>query len=439
MSQGIFIKGFPTPNVNGTYTLLSADTINTARVWDSVDRLYRMRYRQLNPEYRLTADATFEPGKAYYKYVNNQYVLDEELHDRADEVPPNVYYERFNVGQWEIVPIVSGVPSDNYVYCAVLDDDTISPDHPGVIWEDVNGVTITSAGVDIWDESSFTSVVSDPIVDETAGTITTITTTTNLVTGDVYRETNVVRTKEVYVQRTLDRYINMNLTIDKVYRFKFISDFEVLGYRVDSSGEPIPNQPINAGVFKLEKVMPYFDLIAAGIDLYANLYQIIGLKKEIYESDKNRLADTSIYKLSDPTDKSVVIYMPQIFIKEADPSVDKYSKILLTIDMGVDTGLSNLEDMKDVLTKLFEKRYGIKPANVSESLVTLTEYDNIWLTTSEAEKINKEREENKKSSTVTYSNLFDFQTTNQIYMENIRLKGMVAHLEEALVTMNNNQ
>jgi hypothetical protein len=231
----------------------------------------------------------------------------------------------------------------------------------------------------------------------------------------------------------------MNLAIGKVYRFKFISDFEVLGYRTNSSGEALTNQPLNAGVYKLEKVMPYFDLVASGIDLYANLYQIIGLKKEVYESDKARLADSSVYKLSDPTDKSVVIYMPQIFIKEADPSVDKYSKVLLTVDLGIHTNPDNLEDMKDVLAKVFEKRYGIKPEVESQSIVTLAEYDHIWLAKSQMEQIEADREYIAKHSSVSFSSLFDLETTNQIYLENMRLKGTVKHLEEALITLNNSE
>ncbi len=439
MSQGIFIKGFPIPNVNGTYTQLNTEVIGTARLWESVDALYRLRYKQLDPQFTLTEDRTFDPNKRYYKYVNGVYVLDEETHDRADEITPSVYYERFNVGRWEIVPMNNGTPSNDYVFCAVLNDETIDPDHPGVIWEDANGLNLTGVRIDAWDESSFSTSVSEPIVDEAAGTVTTITTSTNLVTGDVYRETNVVRMKDVYVQHTLNRYVNMNLAIGKVYRFKFISDFEVLGYRTNSSGEAITSQPLNAGVYKLEKVMPYFDLVASGIDLYANLYQIIGLKKEVYESDKSRLADSSVYKLSDPTDKSVVIYMPQIFIKEADPSVDKYSKVLLTVDLGIHTNPDNLEDMKDVLAKVFEKRYGIKPEVESQSLVTLAEYDHIWLAKSQMEQIEANREYIAKHSSVSFSSLFDLETTNQIYLENMRLKGTVKHLEEALITLNNSE
>ena len=437
MSQGIFIKGFTIQNANGTYTLLSPATFGINRKWDSVDNLYRLRYSSLDPIYTRTEDVTFDSNKKYFKLIDGVYQLDQETHDRADEIPAGVYYERSNVGQWEIVPL-TGENSGTPVFKAVLDDETIDPYHPGVIWEDADGITISSASIDYWDESSFTTTVSDPVVDEEAGTVTTVTTTTNLVTGAVYRETNVVRTKEIYVQNTLTRYDNMNLSVGRVYRFQFVSDFATIGYRLDSDGKPIADQDLNAGVFKLEKVMPYFDLVASGIDLYANLYQRLGIKKDIYASDQSRLADSLVYKLSDPTDNSVIIYMPQIFIKDADPSVEKYSKVLLTVNLGIHADLNELSDMENILRQVFEKKYGITPEKEGDALVELTEYDHIWLATSEMDTIKEKRQNIANASRVSFASLFDLQNSNQIFLENRRLKGMVAHLEEALKTRNNN-
>ena len=444
MSQGILIKGFPSRNVNGTYTLLGdGSVIGTARKWESVDGLYILRYIQLDPEYRPTTDRTFDPNKNYYLYVNDEYVLDQETHDRTDEIA-DVYYERFDVGRWEITSINrNGIISDNYEYCAKLDDDTIDPYNPGVVWEDSDGVICNGAGVDFWNENSFTTSTSDPVVDEEAGTITTVTTTTNLITGDVYRETNVVRTKEQYIPIDLKRHVDMNLAIDKIYRFKFISDFEVLGYRTttDDNGviTEVEDQPINAGIFKLEKVCSYFDLITSGIDLYENLYQQVGLKREVYEFDKARLANSAIYKLSDPTDNSVVFYMPQIFVVEADPSVDKYDKVLLSIDLGTVINQDKLAGVTDMLTQVVEKLFGITSTNEDGPIVTLSTYDYIWLSTNQVNKIETDRDNKMKSSTVSFSKLFDLQHTNQIFIENRRLKGMVAHLEEALKQKANNQ
>lgn len=438
MSQGIFIKGFPIPNANGTYTLLSNATFGINRIWDSVDHLFRLKYRALDPEFRLTTDTVFDVNKTYYKFIDGEYVVDQESHGRADDVPPDIYYERFNVGQWEIVPLTgenSGIP----IFVAVLDDETIDPYHPGVIWEDASGVKLSTVSIDYWDESSFVTTVSDTIIDEENGTSTVITTTTNMVTGEVYRETNVVRTKNVYVQNVLKRYDNMNLSVGKVYRFKFVSDFEQLGYRVNDDGTEIEDLPMNAGIFKLEKVMPYFDLVAAGIDLYANLYQRLGIKKEVYTSDQSRLADSMVYKLSDPTDKSIVIYMPQIFIKDADPSVEKYSKVLLTIDLGIHADLVELADMENILRQVFEKKYGIiaDKSDPTASLASLVEYDHIWLTTSQMDAIKADRKQIAADSTVSFATLFNLQETNQIFLENRRLKGTVGHLEEALKTLTN--
>ena len=155
MSMGISIKGFDT-SVNGTYTLLSSDVIGTLRVWDSDDEKNLLKYRELDPEYRVTLDVTFDPSKTYYVLNSNgQYVIDQEHHDRADEIPSNVYYEKFNIGRWEIVPKEADA-SDMYAYkyIAVLDDITIDPYHPGVIWEDRDGNEVKTGSIDYWNEVS---------------------------------------------------------------------------------------------------------------------------------------------------------------------------------------------------------------------------------------------------------------------------------------------
>ena len=436
MSQGIFIKGFPTANVNGTYTINNPSAIGTKRSWDSVDNLYRLQYRDLPPIYRLTEDTVFDPYKSYYTVLVDEetgeitYVKDTETHGRADEIPSNTYYELVEQYQWEIVSIQT-INYSELQYKTILEDNTIDPYNHGIVWEDANGSEITTASVEYWDESSFSTTISDPVVDEEAGTTTTVTKTTNLVTGDVYTETNVVRTKNVYVQKQLVRYDNMNLTIGRVYRFQFVSDFEQLGYR-----PTVEDQPLNSGIYRLDKVLQYLELATSGIDLYANLYQPLAISKDVYNSDLNNLADDIVYKLVDPTDESVVYYMPQSFIKDSDPSVEKYNKLLLTIDLGIQSDPDKFSEIQSIMEQMFEKMWGITPQG-DNPLATVAIYDHIWLTTTQMEQIEKAREEVKKDSTVDLINLFDLENTNYIFVENRRLKGQVANLEEALQTINN--
>ena len=437
MSKGIFIKGFPISNVNGVYNIQSNILQNTDRVWDSVDNLFRMKYTPgTTNRYFLTADVTYVPGKTYYILQGTEYVVDTASHDRAEEILPGSRYEFSLDSRWSIVRIQKDVTGSvtigEELYMFYTTDVSINPYDSSAIWFSTEGVVVTPS-IDYWDESSFITETSDPVVDEDAGTVTTVTTTTNIVTGSVYKETNVVRTKTVYKTKEKVRYDNMNLSIGKVYRFQFVSDFKKLGY--------VPykeDQPITAGIFKVDKVMTYLDTVASGIDIYANLYQPLNVPKEVYQSDIQYIADSMVYRLVDPVDKSRVFFVPQPFIEGTpDPSVDMYNKMLLTINIGIHGDPDLLSDISSTLTQLFEKMWGITPEGNSK-LVELTTYDHVWLALDQKRAIDTARKNIAEASTVDFAKLFDLDQNNAYYLENLRLKGRVGVLESIVKSKHNN-
>ena len=438
MSRGLFVKGFPIPSVNGSYRLLNDSLVGLQQIWNSSDDLYRLRSRQLDTRYVLTSDAVFDQNKTYYLLVNGAFVVDQTNHDRAEEIPANTYYEQTIVYQWEIVFLSDGstsaTSSNNVIYAAETVDITTVPSDTSLVWKDSDGVTIITASIVEWSESSFVTVVSDPIVDEAAGTITTTKTTTNLVTGDVTKETEIVKKRESYVTTDLVRCDYGAPAVGSVYRFSFVADFEKIGY-IDGGSD----QAQNAGVFKLEKIFSYFDLVTSGIDLYANLYQPLAIKKEVYLHDQERLATSMVYKLIDPTDNNIVIYMPQIFIKNVDPSVEQCNKYLLTVDLGVQSE-NTLFELEELLSSILKQKYGIKSESDTESIVSLTVYDKVWLTTSTIKAIQDTRDEIKKlAPSVGDVGLMTLQDTNQYLKENRRLRHMVASLEAVIEKLNSKQ
>lgn len=450
VSQGIFIKGLPIINVNGTYSLVDNNTSGIARVWVSNDvsaskvPLYGMKYIQdTNPAflYSITEDLTFVQGKTYYAYNSNTktyYEYSSAL--SGGYIPADSIYERVPNSYWAIAEITAKHATGEFewgevLYKFITDNEALNPYDNVAVWEDAEGNT-TSAVLEYWDASSFVTEVSEPVVDEEAGTVTTVTTTTNMVTGAVYKETSVVRTKTVYESKELIRYDPINLALNKVYRFKFISDFKPLGYQTEADGTPVEGQPENAGIYRVDKILSYRDLVLGGIDLYANLYQPLGIAKEVYEKDvKERLSGASIYRLIDPTDKSRVFYMPQPFLDDTpDPSVDVYYKTQVVLDLGIIRDPEMLEDIENILTETIEKMYGIKPAE-GEKLVTLNTTTSVWLTESQMKELEELREQIKKDSKVDLVSLYSLTTTNEIYVENRRLKGRVASLEELLTQL----
>ena len=437
MSMGIFIKGLPIGNANGVYNCQNTMLTTTNRIWDSVDNMFRMKYTPgTTNRYFLTSDVTYIPGKKYYLLQGTTYVEDTSTHDRAEEILSGTVYEHSLDGRWSIVRISSdatgSVTIGEELYMFYTSDEAMNPYDSSAIWLDKDGGRVAPS-IEYWDESSFITEVSDPVVDENAGTVTTVTTTTNIVTGSVYKETNVVRTKLVYKTKEKIRYDNMNLSIGKVYRFQFVSDFKKLGY--------IPyktDQSISAGIFKVDKVMTYLDTVASGIDIYANLYQPLGVSKDVYTSDIPRISDSMVYRLVDPVDKSRVFFVPQTFIEGTpDPSVDKYNKLLLTINLGVQGDPDMMSEISFMLTQLFEKMWGIQPEGAS-SLVELTTYDNIWLAIDQKRAIDTARKNIAEASKVNLAAVFDLDQNNAYYLENLRLKGRVGVLESIVKSNQNN-
>jgi hypothetical protein len=262
-----------------------------------------------------------------------------------------------------------------------------------------------------------------------------------VVTGDVRKETSIVYKKTVYTREEITRYESVNLVLGKVYRFQFVSDFAQLGYdpTLDDT-----TQPITAGIFRVDKIMSYMDLVASGIDLYTNLYSPCRIPKDVYLGDVPKISDTTIYRLVDPTDESRVFFMPQTFIKDTpDASVEECGKVLLTIDLGIHgkekVGTSLLiDDMKDFLSQILEKRWGIGDASdKAYPTIDQIEYDKVWLTKTQRVGLEAAREQKSKTSEVNFAELFNLDKTNIHYKENLRLKGKIKALEEKLIEQSN--
>ena len=297
--------------------------------------------------------------------------------------------------------------------------------------------------VEYWDESSVkstTTTTTDP-----DGAVRTVTSFVNIITGETYTDTQVVREKTVYNQEDVTRYDYVNLAIGKIYRFRFVSEFAKLGWIPGDT-----TQPINAGIYKVDGIMSYYDAVTGRIDLFVNLYEECGVPKSTFDADKKRLADTVIYRLVDPTDESRIYFMPQIFIEgQPDASVLKYNKLLMMIDLGIqpnsntvaeltDTShpavnaLNRIDDMKVLLLKVLEKEYGLAPT-ATNPLIKYSVYGYSWLTDDAFNSIEADRKTVKAVSQVDFNQEFRCDESNKWYLENQKLRAKLQN-QEALLT-----
>lgn len=441
MAGGLLIRNAAIVNANGTYNdYHTQDVTGLNRSWLSVDKLVVVRYvTGTTTVYVATTDTVGVAGKQYYTKNDDGMFVRTTSSMYNQTLPPNSYFEVYEPINGWVIQRAAVTPTGGLLYGELLykyetQNESSSPYDYGLIWTNHIGEEVMLS-ITRWDESSIVTTTSDPVVDPITGTTTVTTTMTNTVTGDVYRETNVIHNKVVYPTREIVRYDNVNLSIGKVYRFQFVSDFEKLGYVAGKT-----DQSINAGIFRADKVMSYLDMVASGIDLYSNLYIPCNVPKDVYLSDLGRIADSPIYRLVDPTDESVVYFVPLAFIRDTpDASVDECSKLMLTIDLGIHNDPELLDDMSDFIAQIVEKKWGITPAVGVDSLVNLVAYDKIWLTTEQHETFAKQREDMKQKSKVDFATLFHLEESNIHYRENLRLKGKIAVLEDLVKQLNNSK
>ena len=253
--------------------------------------------------------------------------------------------------------------------------------------------------------------------------------TTNLSTGYVRYERVV--TKTVYQPEVTkhDRFTAPMLTIGRVFQFRFVSDFFSLGYGpIDpETEEPYPLK----GLYRVDKIFTFFDLLGTGLDLYKNLYEPLGLSEELYTTDFHKLGNTLIYKLVDVNDESIYYYMPMIFIDGTPNSaVNLYNKVLMSIDIGAQFDNELLKDIKDVMERVLMAKWGLT------GKVNLAVYQKAWMPEDYYNSLVADRSAVKESIYLEHGNVLAdtlfYVEDNKLLKERDALMAKLAMYEEIL-------
>lgn len=417
-------------------------------------------YNEFEVPTRKTAVITLEnvvSGRAYFTLdLSGDEIIatNDNTYDQAKytcvlcyTTPVYLLATETNMNHWSISRVdikETGIELKDELYCAFAENNSIDP-WAGIPWICIDGGNSTLDSrlkVEYWDESSVKS--STVTTTDPDGAIRTVTTFVNIITGETYTDTQVVRQKTVYNQKDVVRYDYVNLSIGKIYRFRFAAEFEKLGW--------IPGdktQPINAGIYKVDSIMSYYDSVIGRIDLYVNLYEKCGVSKTVFDADKKRFADTVIYRLVDPTDESKIYFMPQIFIEgQPDASVLKYNKLLMMVDLGIQpnsntvseltntnhpavAALNRINDMGSLIKKVLEKEYGLAPTETNP-LVKFSVYGYSWLTDDGFNSLETDRKATMARSTVDFNKEFRCDESNKWYLENLKLRARLGN-QEALI------
>lgn len=390
--RGIRITGAGTAVVNQNLTVVDPSTSGNAREWSGIADKLDQRVVVYYLSGRGWVIASYDRLKIYY----SEYQPTTEVTD-----PWNVTYavdtEKGDIGE------------DSAPTLAAFDDPNIqiTVGEPVTSTDPVTGDLITTQSVMYY----------------------------NAFTNYRFSETNRTVTKTNYNTLTTQRYDTVNLILGKIYRFTFVKDFEKLGYSRDPDS---PYHDVYCGVYRVDKILSYKDVLSSGIDVYNNLYAPIGVAKDVYNKDEPSFQNTMFYKLVDPRNEDIVIYIPLSFVDGVpDGSIARYDKLILGINLGVFSDLEMVTDMIMLLTELLEVRYGIKadgkqfPAD--KELVKINRYDDIYLTTEEYNSINQARQEviDDTPGELLIDKLFNTEM-KQLIAENDSLKVKLAAYEKAI-------
>lgn len=220
---------------------------------------------------------------------------------------------------------------------------------------------------------------------------------TGVVTQDTINTHTTNTTNNVIETETITRYSPANVLLGQIYRFEFLSDFAFLGY------QPGLSDSADVGMYRVDQILSYREMLMQEISIYDNLYKPFDLPKSLFESDETRFDDkVTFYKLVDPNDEELVLYMPDIFISDhPDTNVDMFHKIMLGFTLGVFADVEQFSDLKQTIETLLETRYGIK------TIADVFTFKQTYLTTQDYESIVEERAQTKNNSTLDlYDTLF---------------------------------
>ena len=382
--RGINIAGAGVEAVNTSLMITDPTTEGNQRVWCDVDKKVTVKHDAT----RGWIITSYDQSKIYYTESNPS---------------ANTYTD-----PWSVTYVVG--------------TDGLSPNPSMTSFNDPN-IHIT---------------IGEPVTEtdpETGDKITKTTTTVyNAVTNDRFVSVQTERERYNYITTPVERYDTVNLTLGKVYRFTFVKDFEDLGYISDTKDE---NYSVMRGIYRVDKILSYKDVISNGIDVYNNLYIPSGVPKSVYTKDEPTFQNTMFYKLVDPRNEDTVLYMPLSFISGTpDGSIAKYDKLLMSINLGVFSSTEMIADMIDIIKELLKARWGIYadgdqfPEDME--LVQFQRYDSLWLTTEDYDLIDRARQDVISDTSSTLLDKLFGSEMNKLKSENQTLKAKISAYEDII-------
>lgn len=191
-----------------------------------------------------------------------------------------------------------------------------------------------------------------------------------------------------------------------VYYFTFVTALESLN-----------------GIYKVESLLSYSEVLGQGLDIYALTYQVNGLDEAAFKTDLESIRLNKITKLVSVTDANKILYIPEkLFSKIPEINVQKYLTMGLAVNLGIIDDAELLGVVKTEVEQVVQAMLG-----VATQAVVYTVKEN-WMTQAEFKTIDDAR---KVSITRVSNHYVDKQ---KLIKEIDSLKTLIAHYEQLLIS-----
>lgn len=431
-----------------------ADHLNTLRVYSSEEPQWTHKDPVTTgpePKYEWTPDNTFHVTKTYYYhnedtnslcYTGNHYYRLKQI-VLGNKIDPDTFYEYYDGSGFAITTDQFFVSNDSgsKKYYTKIDDSYIPAVYvESTIPKTLDTVTHKVIACNYYIQNGIETLVEKTSVDNLTGTI---------VTGSTHTITDI---KEIEID-VHKRYCAPKVEVGQVYRFAFVNDFRYLGYLPPSkqdfdlvgkyadnlNDKDVNDSDITRGIFRVENITTYYNLVLSGIDVYQNLYLPLGLTPELYEADRKKWMNDDVwYKLVDPVLATRVFYVPVAIIDGIpDGNVTQFDRYHLIVDIGVFSDPEILASLVTNINMLMRAKFGIP------SSTQLASYDKVYIPNEYYDWLNKVREEYKNSFMEEHRNQY-YQTLfwdecNTLHKENTELKEQVKAYEKLLEEVTNGE
>lgn len=191
--------------------------------------------------------------------------------------------------------------------------------------------------------------------------------------------------------------LNIELTVGKIYRFRFVSDFVTLGYDVSRLG---------SGIYRVVQILDHDEMYAIGKAKLIDTFLAVSKTKEQFAAAEAGFLPDKYFKLQSMNDEFVYYYFPEsLIIEHPEVRISEYAQVMLSVDLGTFNDPTVIDTCATAINDMLAYNFGIGTLSTDNSQTILAHrtaqalgnvetviYRTLWMGDDEYETIQADRE-----------------------------------------------